>query len=184
MACQGDAPPLSSVRVSQVDSMHGSPDQLAPRARHLLRTLIARYIQDGEPVGSQTLARVAGLEVSPATIRNIPATWRTWACWPRRIPRPGGTDRARLPGIRRQPAADAAAGRGRAGPAAPGAGRRWQHPGPARQRGTVVGDEPLSAWSAPRGGSSPSARSISWRWTDGGCWRSGVRRQRGTEPGH
>ncbi|HHA2965251.1 TPA: heat-inducible transcriptional repressor HrcA [Stenotrophomonas maltophilia] len=51
--------------------MHGSPDQLAPRARHLLRTLIARYIQDGEPVGSQTLARVAGLEVSPATIRNI-----------------------------------------------------------------------------------------------------------------
>lgn len=71
MTCQGDAPRLSSVRVSQVDSMHGSPDQLAPRARHLLRTLIARYIQDGEPVGSQTLARVAGLEVSPATIRNI-----------------------------------------------------------------------------------------------------------------
>ncbi len=71
MTCQGDAPPLSSVRVSQVDSMHGSTDQLAPRARHLLRTLIARYIQDGEPVGSQTLARVAGLEVSPATIRNI-----------------------------------------------------------------------------------------------------------------
>ena len=71
MTCQGEAPPLSSVRVSQVDSMHGSPDQLAPRARHLLRTLIARYIQDGEPVGSQTLARVAGLEVSPATIRNI-----------------------------------------------------------------------------------------------------------------
>lgn len=51
--------------------MHGSADQLAPRARHLLRTLIARHIQDGEPVGSQTLARVAGLEVSPATIRNI-----------------------------------------------------------------------------------------------------------------
>ena len=71
MTCQGGAPPLSSVRVSQVDPMHGSPDQLAPRARHLLRTLIARYIQDGEPVGSQTLARVAGLEVSPATIRNI-----------------------------------------------------------------------------------------------------------------
>ena len=71
MTCQCDASPLSSVRVSQVDSMHGSPDQLAPRARHLLRTLIARYIQDGEPVGSQTLARVAGLEVSPATIRNI-----------------------------------------------------------------------------------------------------------------
>lgn len=42
-----------------------------PRARQLLRTLIARYIASGEPVGSQTLARHAGLDVSPATIRNI-----------------------------------------------------------------------------------------------------------------
>lgn len=44
---------------------------LDPRARQLLRTLIARYIDGGEPVGSQTLARHAGLDVSPATIRNI-----------------------------------------------------------------------------------------------------------------
>lgn len=44
---------------------------LDPRARQLLRTLIARYIRDGEPVGSQTLARHAGLDVSSATIRNI-----------------------------------------------------------------------------------------------------------------
>lgn len=44
---------------------------LDPRARHLLRTLIGRYIQNGEPVGSQTLARHAGLDVSAATIRNI-----------------------------------------------------------------------------------------------------------------
>lgn len=44
---------------------------LDPRARQLLRTLIARYIREGEPVGSQTLARHAGLDVSPATIRNI-----------------------------------------------------------------------------------------------------------------
>ena len=47
------------------------PTTLDPRARQLLRTLIARYIRDGEPVGSQTLARHAGLDVSPATIRNI-----------------------------------------------------------------------------------------------------------------
>jgi heat-inducible transcriptional repressor len=47
------------------------PDTLDPRSRHLLRTLIARYIRDGEPVGSQTLARHAGLDVSAATIRNI-----------------------------------------------------------------------------------------------------------------
>jgi heat-inducible transcriptional repressor len=44
---------------------------LDPRARQLLRTLIARYIRNGEPVGSQTLARHAGLDLSPATIRNI-----------------------------------------------------------------------------------------------------------------
>ncbi|MEG3190999.1 MULTISPECIES: heat-inducible transcriptional repressor HrcA [Novilysobacter] len=44
---------------------------LDPRARQLLRTLIARYIHSGEPVGSQTLARHAGLDVSPATIRSI-----------------------------------------------------------------------------------------------------------------
>lgn len=44
---------------------------LDPRARQLLRTLISRYIHDGEPVGSQTLARHAGLDVSAATIRNI-----------------------------------------------------------------------------------------------------------------
>jgi heat-inducible transcriptional repressor len=48
--------------------VHPSDD---PRARQLLRTLIARYIRNGEPVGSQTLARHAGLDVSPATIRNI-----------------------------------------------------------------------------------------------------------------
>ncbi len=41
------------------------------RARRLLRTLISQYLSDGEPVGSRTLARSSGLEVSPATIRNI-----------------------------------------------------------------------------------------------------------------
>lgn len=45
--------------------------ELDARARQLLRTLIARYIQDGEPVGSRTLAQHSGLDVSAATIRNI-----------------------------------------------------------------------------------------------------------------
>lgn len=44
---------------------------LDPRSRQLLRTLIARYIHSGEPVGSQTLARHSGLDLSAATIRNI-----------------------------------------------------------------------------------------------------------------
>jgi heat-inducible transcriptional repressor len=43
------------------------------RARLLLSTLIQRYVDDGRPVGSTTLAREAGLELSPATIRNIMA---------------------------------------------------------------------------------------------------------------
>jgi heat-inducible transcriptional repressor len=46
-------------------------DRLDLRARRLLRTLIAQHIRDGEPVGSRTLARASGLDVSPATIRNI-----------------------------------------------------------------------------------------------------------------
>ncbi len=45
-----------------------------PRARQLLRTLVSRHIRDGEPVGSQTLARHAGLDLSAASIRNILAS--------------------------------------------------------------------------------------------------------------
>jgi heat-inducible transcriptional repressor len=48
-----------------------SPPDLDARSRQLLRTLIGRYIHDGEPVGSRTLAQHAGLDVSAATIRNI-----------------------------------------------------------------------------------------------------------------
>lgn len=44
---------------------------LDSRARQLLRTLIARYIAEGQPIGSRTLAKASGLDVSPATIRNI-----------------------------------------------------------------------------------------------------------------
>lgn len=43
------------------------------RSRRVLRSLIAQYLADGEPVGSRTLARSGGLSVSPATIRNIMA---------------------------------------------------------------------------------------------------------------
>jgi heat-inducible transcriptional repressor len=46
---------------------------LDPRSRSLLRTLIAQYIRDGAPVGSRTLAKSSGLDISPATIRNVMA---------------------------------------------------------------------------------------------------------------
>ena len=48
-------------------------NELDGRARSLLRSLIAQYLTSGEPVGSRTLSRSSGLEVSPATIRNIMA---------------------------------------------------------------------------------------------------------------
>jgi heat-inducible transcriptional repressor len=45
--------------------------QLEPRARTLLKTLIERYIVEGQPVGSRALSKISGLDLSPATIRNI-----------------------------------------------------------------------------------------------------------------
>jgi heat-inducible transcriptional repressor len=46
---------------------------LDDRARILLKALVERYIADGQPVGSRTLSRASGLELSPATIRNVMA---------------------------------------------------------------------------------------------------------------
>ncbi len=43
------------------------------RAQILLKTLVERYIVDGEPVGSRALSRYSGLDLSPATIRNVMA---------------------------------------------------------------------------------------------------------------
>ena len=46
---------------------------LNERAELLLKSLIHRYINDGQPVGSRTLARETGLDISPATVRNVMA---------------------------------------------------------------------------------------------------------------
>jgi len=46
---------------------------LDPRAQHLLKTLVERYITEGQPVGSRALSRHSGLDLSPATIRNVMA---------------------------------------------------------------------------------------------------------------
>ena len=45
----------------------------ADRAQVLLKYLVERYIRDGQPVGSRTLAKDSGLDLSPATIRNVMA---------------------------------------------------------------------------------------------------------------
>jgi heat-inducible transcriptional repressor len=46
---------------------------LDDRARTLLKTLVERYIAEGQPVGSRTLSKASGLDLSPATIRNVMA---------------------------------------------------------------------------------------------------------------
>ncbi len=44
---------------------------LDDRAKLLLKSLVERYIAEGQPVGSRTLSKASGLELSPATIRNV-----------------------------------------------------------------------------------------------------------------
>ncbi len=52
-------------------SVEASPSIPSDRAQHLLRVLIQRYIRDGQPIGSRTLSKDPGLDLSPATIRNV-----------------------------------------------------------------------------------------------------------------
>lgn len=51
---------------------HDTPT-LNERAQTLLKALVERYIADGQPVGSRALSRLSGLELSPASIRNVMA---------------------------------------------------------------------------------------------------------------
>ena len=46
---------------------------LDKRAQILLKTLVEHYISEGQPVGSRTLSKCSGLDLSPATIRNVMA---------------------------------------------------------------------------------------------------------------
>lgn len=46
---------------------------LDSRAQTLLKALVERYIADGQPVGSRALSKISGLDLSPATIRNVMA---------------------------------------------------------------------------------------------------------------
>ncbi len=46
---------------------------LNERAQLLLKTLIERYIAEGQPVGSRALSKYSRLDLSPASIRNVMA---------------------------------------------------------------------------------------------------------------
>ena len=50
-----------------------SDSELNERGQLLLKVLVERYISDGQPVGSRTLAKESKIELSPATIRNVMA---------------------------------------------------------------------------------------------------------------
>ena len=52
---------------------HKRSSQPDDRAQQILRTLVEQFIRDGQPVGSRTLSKEAGLSLSPATIRNVMA---------------------------------------------------------------------------------------------------------------
>lgn len=47
--------------------------ELNERSREIFRVIVDSYMQSGDPVGSRTIARLAGLNLSPATIRNVMA---------------------------------------------------------------------------------------------------------------
>ena len=46
---------------------------LSDRAQTLLKFLVERHIADGQPVGSRALSKFSGMELSPASIRNVMA---------------------------------------------------------------------------------------------------------------
>jgi len=50
-----------------------SSQEIDQRTQHLLKVLIQKYIEEGRPVGSRALSRDSGLNLSPATIRNVMA---------------------------------------------------------------------------------------------------------------
>ena len=46
---------------------------LNERSREVFRRIVEAYVETGEPVGSRTLSRLLGEQLSPATIRNVMA---------------------------------------------------------------------------------------------------------------
>jgi heat-inducible transcriptional repressor len=56
-----------------MSDMSGELTNMNERAQILLKTLVERYIADGQPVGSRALSKYSGLDLSPASIRNVMA---------------------------------------------------------------------------------------------------------------
>ncbi len=60
----------SIVNDAQASFLKDAP-LLSERAQVLLKTLVEKYIDEGQPVGSKSLVKDSGLDVSSATIRNV-----------------------------------------------------------------------------------------------------------------
>ena len=50
-----------------------SLEDLNERSREILRHIVDAYVETGAPIGSRTLSRRLGMDLSPATIRNVMA---------------------------------------------------------------------------------------------------------------
>src|SRR2546421_13126585 len=64
---------MVSALLCRIKFMSNDIPVLNERAQILLKALVERYIADGQPVGSRALSKISGLDLSPATIRNIMA---------------------------------------------------------------------------------------------------------------
>ena len=60
-----------SARAQETGALTTIGRMLDQRAKTLLKALVERYIAEGQPVGSRTLSRASGQDLSPATIRNV-----------------------------------------------------------------------------------------------------------------
>jgi heat-inducible transcriptional repressor len=45
--------------------------EMSERARDVFRMVVEAYLESGHPVGSRTISRISGLNLSPASIRNV-----------------------------------------------------------------------------------------------------------------
>ena len=51
--------------------MTSSIGEMSDRARDVFRLVVEAYLETGHPVGSRTISRTSGLNLSPASIRNV-----------------------------------------------------------------------------------------------------------------
>ena len=64
--------------------------ELSERARDVFRLVVESYLGSGAPVGSRTVSKLPGINLSPASIRNVMQDLEELGLLATRTPRPGG----------------------------------------------------------------------------------------------